>query len=70
MNDTIPRRLPIGAEYRPGQGTHFRVWAPVAGTVDVVFEGVAAPAPAALRQEEQGYFSGVVPQAGPGTRHK
>ena len=70
MNNTTTRRLPIGAEYRPGQGTHFRVWAPSAAVVEVLFEGAGAPAPAALRAEEQGYFSGLVSQAGPGARYR
>jgi maltooligosyltrehalose trehalohydrolase len=66
---TTARRLPIGAEYRPGEGTHFRVWAPAAREVDVVFEtGKAAAAP--LRHEGNGYFSGLVEAAGPGTRYR
>jgi maltooligosyltrehalose trehalohydrolase len=67
---TTARRLPIGAEHRPGTGTHFRVWAPAAREVDVVFEGARAPAAAALRHEGGGYFSGLVAQAQPGTRYR
>jgi maltooligosyltrehalose trehalohydrolase len=66
MNDTAARRLPVGAEYRAGRGTHFRVWAPVAQTVEVVGSGTAA----ALRRENDGYFSGLLPQAGPGFRYR
>ncbi len=62
------RRLPIGAEYREGAGTHFRVWAPAARAVDVVFEGAGAPAP--LQHEGDGYFSGWAAQARPGTRYR
>lgn len=62
------RRFPIGAEYQPREGTHFRVWAPAARRVDAVFEGDLAPA--ALRAEGDGYFSGNVPQARPGTRYR
>jgi maltooligosyltrehalose trehalohydrolase len=46
------------------------VWAPAAARVEVLLEGADAPAPVALRPEEQGYFSGLVPQAGPGTRYR
>jgi maltooligosyltrehalose trehalohydrolase len=67
---TTGRRLPIGAEYRPGAGTHFRVWASAARELEVVFEGAGAPATAALRQEGDGYFSGLVEQARPGTRYR
>ena len=66
---TTARRLPIGAEYRPGAGTHFRVWAPAARQVEAVFEGGALP-PAALRHEGQGYFSGLAEQARPGARYR
>ena len=62
------RRLPIGAEYRPREGTHFRVWAPAAGRVDVVFDGDLAAVP--LRPEGQGYFSGFSDRAVPGTRYR
>jgi maltooligosyltrehalose trehalohydrolase len=61
-----PRRFPIGAEYRRGEGTHFRVWAPAAHEVEVVFEGHSA----ALRQENEGYFFGLVAGARPGTRYR
>jgi maltooligosyltrehalose trehalohydrolase len=62
------RRLPIGAEYRHGEGTRFRVWAPAARQVDVVFDGDLAAVP--LAHEGQGYFSGRAPRAGPGTRYR
>ncbi|MBE7366516.1 malto-oligosyltrehalose trehalohydrolase [Ramlibacter pallidus] len=64
---TSPRRLPIGAEYRPSEGTHFRVWAPAARKVEVQVEaGGSVP----LREEAGGYFSGVVERALPGTRYR
>jgi maltooligosyltrehalose trehalohydrolase len=63
------RRLPIGAEYQPREGTHFRVWAPAARKVDVVLEGERA-APVPLRHEANGYFSGMVAAAQPGTRYR
>ena len=68
---SFPRRLPIGAEFRRGEGTHFRVWAPAARQVEVVFEGDGAPAAALpLGQEEDGYFGGLAARAVPGTRYR
>ena len=62
----MPRRkLPIGAEPR-ADGAHFRVWAPNAGSVDVVGDGDAA---APLTPEAGGYFSGVAP-IGAGARYR
>jgi maltooligosyltrehalose trehalohydrolase len=66
---TQDRRLPIGAEYRPHEATHFRVWAPAARKVEVVFEG-GTRASAALQPEAGGYFSGEVAGAKPGTRYR
>lgn len=60
------RRFPIGAEIVNG-GVHFRVWAPAAKTVEVVFDGGPI---VALKAEESGYFSGLVDGAGGGTRYK
>lgn len=66
---TTRRRLPIGAEYQRGEGTHFRVWAPAARRVEVVFDD-ADPAAVPLRGEEDGYFSGFTAAAQPGTRYR
>jgi maltooligosyltrehalose trehalohydrolase len=63
------RRFPIGAEYRQGEGTHFRVWAPAAREVEVVFDG-GSPAAAPLQAEPHGYFSGRIAAARPGTRYR
>src|SRR5581483_1303664 len=52
------RRLPIGAELVDRDLAHFRVWAPAAKRVDVVFaDGRTA---AELVAEPDGYFSGAV----------
>ena len=60
------RRFPVGAEIVAG-GVHFRVWAPVRKTVDVVFEdGVTVR----LKAEGSGYFSGLAPDARAGSRYK
>src|SRR5687767_7514332 len=65
------RRLPVGAEFTPGEGTQFRVWAPRRRRVDVVLENDAGnPHAVALAAEEGGYFSGRVPEARAGTRYR
>ncbi|KYF62552.1 malto-oligosyltrehalose trehalohydrolase [Sorangium cellulosum] len=65
------RRLPVGAEVVTGKGVHFRVWAPARRKVEVVLEaGPGSGGAAALRAEEGGYFSGLVPVAASGTRYR
>ena len=65
------RRYPIGAELIGENETHFRVWAPKARELDVVFEDAAEAKPKffPLAAESGGYFSGVA-NAGPGTRYR
>ncbi len=68
----MQRKYPIGAEFRSGQGTHFRVWAPASAAVSVE---PASPAgspgePVPLGREPNGYFSGNIPSAGPGFRYR
>src|SRR5215469_15073560 len=65
------RRYPIGAELVSENQTHFRVWAPKAREIDVVFEDAAEAKPkfCSLRAESGGYFSGTG-EAGPGTRYR
>jgi maltooligosyltrehalose trehalohydrolase len=65
------RRHPIGAEFVNEDQTHFRVWAPKAREVDVVFEDAAESKPkfCSLTAEPGGYFSGTA-HAGPGTRYR
>ena len=60
------RRFPVGAEVASG-GVHFRVWAPITKTVEVVFDGGET---VPLRAEVSGYFSGFVPNARAGSRYK
>src|SRR5271163_1808119 len=62
------RRLPVGAEVRPGEGVHFRVWAPKhrAVAIDFVDAGMEA---LPLAPEGNGYFSSTAPAAGAGTRY-
>ncbi|MFL6543374.1 MAG: alpha-amylase family glycosyl hydrolase, partial [Chthoniobacterales bacterium] len=54
------RRYPIGAEYFDERGTHFRVWAPKAKSIDVLLEN-GETRNYSLGREEDGYFSGLVP---------
>jgi len=70
--DTIVRRLPVGAEVQPAGGVHFRVWAPRRARVEVVVEAGGGGTAAAheLRREEGGYFSGLVDDAGAGTLYR
>lgn len=64
------RRLPIGSELVDG-GVHFRVWAPDHEAVDVVLakKRGAAGAGIPLEPEDGGYFSGLIPDIGAGTRY-
>ena len=54
------KHLSIGA-IPHAQGTHFRIWAPVAHKVEVVLEGNHLRYP--LAAEEDGYFSGLLKEA-------
>ena len=62
------RRLEVGAEVIPGEGVHFRVWAPGRRSVAVVLEGGPGPTgPVPLGPAAGGYFEGLVAEAGAGT---
>ena len=63
------RRYPIGAELVGENQTHFRVWAPKAQEVDVVFETNAKSKSFTLTPERGGYFSGTA-KTGAGTRYR
>ncbi|MHB9028961.1 MAG: malto-oligosyltrehalose trehalohydrolase, partial [Candidatus Latescibacterota bacterium] len=69
------RRLPFGAEVLPQGGVHFRVWAPRRKKVEVVIEGGMGfkeqqEAFALLRENKEGYFSGMVEGAGEGSIYR
>lgn len=59
----------IGAWYYPGRGTEFRVWAPARKSVDVILDAKAA-LPHPLSRDADGYWTGVVPEAVPGTFYR
>jgi maltooligosyltrehalose trehalohydrolase len=60
------RRYPVGAEIS-GDGIAFRVWAPARGRVAVILEPAGEHV---LANEGNGYFSGLVPGRGAGTRYR
>ncbi len=68
MSNLSGRRLAIGAEPMSG-GVDFRVWAPEARRLRVVFVDPTEFNAHELSREEAGYFSGFVPAAGTGTRY-
>lgn len=62
------RRLHVGAELLPDGGAEFRVWAPRRRKVEVVIDPDAHGGRSkALAAETDGFFSGRVDEAGPGT---
>jgi maltooligosyltrehalose trehalohydrolase len=63
------RRLPVGAEIL-GNGVHFRVWAPLARSLEVVLDPAAGERRFNLEREPTGHFSGVVTAAGAGARYQ
>ncbi|MBC7785271.1 MAG: malto-oligosyltrehalose trehalohydrolase [Burkholderiales bacterium] len=65
--NSVARRLPIGAEVS-GAGVHYRVWAPKAQRVSVVYDD-NRPA-MALEAEPDGYFSGLDKSAQARTRYR
>jgi maltooligosyltrehalose trehalohydrolase len=66
---TRQRKYPVGAEVGVG-GTHFRVWAPQARAVAVVFAPDAGLTGLDLAREAGGYFSGWVAGARAGMRYR
>ena len=70
MSSSIIRRFPVGAEVQPGGGTHFRVWAPGPGTVELVVERAGEDMTIALDREDDGYYSAYVAAAADGARYR
>ncbi|HET8549748.1 MAG TPA: malto-oligosyltrehalose trehalohydrolase [Bryobacteraceae bacterium] len=66
VETTFQRRLQHGAECLRDGGVHFRVWAPGKRKVEVLIGGTAT----LLAPDRDGYHSGIVPGAGPGTLYK
>ncbi|HSL70041.1 MAG TPA: alpha-amylase family glycosyl hydrolase, partial [Longimicrobiales bacterium] len=71
MKALTERTLPIGAEPIGRGGVDFRVWAPDRQGIEVVLEhGPGAGTTVVLEAEADGYFSGLVDAARPGTRYR
>jgi maltooligosyltrehalose trehalohydrolase len=51
-------------------GTHFRVWAPTAGRLEVVLEDTDQPASHSMTKAADGTFSALVPGVGAGDRYR
>jgi maltooligosyltrehalose trehalohydrolase len=67
----VVRRFPIGAEFKPGSGTHFRVWAPARHRVEVILRPVDQSTQVTHRlQPRDGYFDGCIESARPGDRYR
>ena len=68
VSDRPRRRFPIGAETLGPKGVDFRVWAPSAHAVKVLFEEGGSPVE--LHKEEGGYHSGFSANTLPGTLYR
>src|SRR5688572_22146437 len=65
------RRLPIGAEVQPDDGTHFRVWAPEPRQIALLLEPRKGPCrEVALDREPGGYYSALATGIGAGDRYR
>jgi maltooligosyltrehalose trehalohydrolase len=60
------RKYPVGAEILPEGGAHFRVWAPVRRSVEVISDHGSTK----LVRESDGYFSGVVESVSDGALYR
>jgi maltooligosyltrehalose trehalohydrolase len=67
VRGSVARRLPVGAEVVPGGGVHFRVWADACQSVELHLQRDGGVMAVPLDREEDGYFSKLVTEAGPGT---
>lgn len=70
MSSSITRRFPAGAEVQPDGGTHFRVWAPAARTVELLLDAGGRERPMPMDREDGGYYSVHAGDAGAGTRYR
>ncbi len=59
--------LRIGATYVPGKGTYVRIWAPKVEKVEI--DWLDRHGPQKLTKEENGYYVGLFPKAGVGSRY-
>lgn len=66
----IKRRYPIGAEIIPKRGVHFRLWAHSHSKVNLILENPKKRKSLAMKQEKNGYFSLLVPEAKEGSLYR
>lgn len=65
------RKYPIGAEWIPNKGVHFRIWSPKYDSIDLILENVdKAPQIHKMKKEKNDYFSFFSPQAKEGTLYR
>ncbi len=60
--------MPFGAAPAPDGGVRFRIWAPEAGSLDLVIEGRAETLP--MQRQKDGWYERVVLDADAGTRYQ
>lgn len=59
-----------GAHHIPGQGTLFRVWAPLHPRMTLVLKNNPSNAHVPMKKTDRGYFECLVPGAAPGQRYR
>ena len=71
IDATAPQSAALhGAEWRPGEGTLFRLWAPKYDDVDLVIETGDEPVRHRMMGRAEGWKELLVPDATPGTRYR
>ena len=59
LSQDLVHAMPFGAEPVAGRGVRFRLWAPAANTVDLVFENRSRP----MEKTAEGWFQLIEPSA-------
>jgi malto-oligosyltrehalose trehalohydrolase len=66
LSHDLVHAMPFGAEPVPGGGVRFRLWAPAANTVDLVFDNRSKP----MEKAADGWFQLIEPSARAGTLYR
>jgi maltooligosyltrehalose trehalohydrolase len=66
LSQELVHAMPFGTEIVPGGGVRFRLWAPAANSVDLVFENANFP----MRKGDEGWFERIEASARPGTLYR
>ena len=70
-NATAPQSAaPHGAEWRPGEGTLFRLWAPKHDVIELVLETQGGDVRHRMSEKSEGWKELLVSTAAPGTRYR